>query len=78
MSKNPHYWNGDYDLLDFFEIVAMNNLYQAAKIIGCCPNTVRERIRQLEKEMDCQLFIRPLGQDVRLTWHGRVLLRELR
>lgn len=61
------------NLITFVQVAELNNFTKAAKLLGYSQSTVSFQIKQLEDELDCQLFER-INHTVSLTTKGRELL----
>ncbi len=62
------------NLTTFIYVAEMNSFTKAAQFLGYTQSTVSFQIKQLENELDCQLFER-INHSVTLTERGRELLR---
>ena len=60
-------------LSTFLKIVELNSFSAAAGNMGYAQSTVTTQIKQLEEELDCQLFDR-LGKTIVLTPQGDKLI----
>ena len=60
-------------LTTFLEIIEQGSFSAAANSLGYAQSTVTTQIKQLEEELDCQLFDR-LGKSVILTSQGKRLI----
>lgn len=61
------------NLITFIQVAELSNFTKAAQILGYSQSTISFQIKQLEQELDCQLFER-INHTVALTERGRELL----
>ncbi len=61
------------NLTSFMHVAEMNSFTKAAQRLGYTQSTISFQIKQLESELDCQLFER-INHSVTLTKEGRELL----
>ena len=61
------------NLITFIQVAELSNFTKAAQILGYSQSTISFQIKQLEQELDCQLFER-INHPVALTERGRELL----
>ncbi len=62
------------NLITFMHVAEKNSFTKAAKILGYSQSTVSFQIRQLEEELDTQLFER-INHTIALTGQGREVLK---
>ena len=62
------------NLTTFIYVAEMNSFTKAAQRLGYTQSTISFQIKQLENELNCQLFER-INHSVSLTEKGRELLR---
>ncbi|MBR2000920.1 MAG: LysR family transcriptional regulator [Firmicutes bacterium] len=61
------------NLITFIQVAELSNFTKAAQTLGYSQSTISFQIKQLEQELDCQLFER-INHTVALTERGRELL----
>lgn len=61
------------NLVTFIQVAELSNFTKAAQTLGYSQSTISFQIKQLEQELDCQLFER-INHTVALTERGRELL----
>lgn len=61
------------NLITFVHVAELNSFTKAAQILGYSQSTVSFQIKQLESELDCQLFER-INHNISLTEKGREVL----
>jgi len=62
------------NLLTFIQVAELNSFTKAAQALGYSQSTVSSQIKQLETELDCQLFER-IYHTIALTDQGREVLK---
>ncbi len=61
------------NLISFVQVAELNSFTKAAKILGYSQSTISFQIKQLETELECQLFER-INHTITLTQRGKELL----
>lgn len=61
------------NLITFIQVAELNSFTKAAEVLGYSQSTVSTQIKQLEKELNCQLFER-IYHTITLTDKGREVL----